>query len=196
MKKLFVLLICLFNVLYAQDANSILKDIQKRFGKIQDLSADVIQNSTKSKFFYQKENKYRIETTNNIIISDGNSIWNYNKKNNKVVISRPEDTEMTYTINNLVYSFPEQSKLIFEGKEKIGAEEYNILSMTPAGSSSNYKKIKIWADKTNMIRKVNVSDAAGNNLIFEFTNIKINSNIPDSRFSFEPAKGSEIIDLR
>lgn len=196
MKKLFVFIFCAYSVFYAQDGKLILKDIQLRFSKIQDLSTDVIQNSTKTKFLYKKENKYRIETTNNTIISDGSSIWNYNKKNNKVVISRPEDTEMTYTINNLVYSFPEQSRLLYEGKEKIGPEEYNVLSMTPARSSSNYKKIKIWADKSNMIRKVNVSDAAGNILIFEFTNIKVNSNIPDSRFSFEPSKGSEIIDLR
>lgn len=196
MKKIFVLLLFAITFSNAQDAKSLIKDIQDRFSKIKDLSADALQNSSKSRFFYQKENKYRIETKANTIVSDGSTIWNHTKKNNKVVISRPEDTELAYTINNLVYAFPEQSKVSFEGKEKIGSDEFNVLLLTPLRSSGSFSKIKIWSDSSNLIRKVSVTDKSGTNLSFEFSNIRINNNIPDSKFSFEPPEGSEIIDLR
>lgn len=196
MRKLLVLFFCAFSFYYAQDAASVIKDIQTRFGKIQDLTADVSQNSSISKFYYQKENKYRIETKGSVIVSDGSTIWTYTKKTNKVVISSPEDKDMQYTINNFVYSFPSQCKVKFEGKEKAGSEEFNIISMTPVKSAGTFSSIRIWSDNSNLIRKVNVADRSGSNLVFEFSNIRLNSNIPDSKFSFEPPKGSEVIDLR
>lgn len=196
MIKQFLVILFAFTALNAQDGKSVLKDIQTKFSKIQDMSADVTQSSAKSKFYYKKENKYRIEAGTNIIVSDGNTIWNYNKKTNKVVLSRPEDTEMASTINNLVYSFPDQSKISYDGKEKIGTEEYNVLTMTPIKSSGSFNKIRIWSDNSNMIKRVIVTDRSGSSLVFEFSNIKINSSIPGSKFSFEAPKGSEIIDLR
>jgi len=196
MKKLLIFFFCAFILNYAQDAKSIIKNIQTKFGTIQDLTANVSQNSSKSIFYYQKENKYRIESAGSTIVSDGQRIWNHNKKTNKVVISMPHDQEMAYTINNLVYSFPEQSKIKYEGKEKIGSENCDVVTMIPSGSNRSFDKIKIWSDRSHLIRRANITDASGVNLVFEFSNIKINTGIPDSRFSFEPPKGSEIIDLR
>jgi outer membrane lipoprotein-sorting protein len=41
-----------------------------------------------------------------------------------------------------------------------------------------------------------IIDAGGMRYAFQFTEIKINQDLPDSKFSFSPAKGTKIIDLR
>jgi outer membrane lipoprotein-sorting protein len=48
----------------------------------------------------------------------------------------------------------------------------------------------------NLIRKIELVDNSGLINIFNLSNIKINTNIPGHMFSFEPPKGSEIVDLR
>ena len=47
-----------------------------------------------------------------------------------------------------------------------------------------------------MISKMEVVDLADTKYTFQLSSIKINQDIPDSKFDFTPPKGIKIIDLR
>ena len=91
----FVLIISiiLFNPSIAQDdAKVVLKNIQDKFDSITDLSAQIIQSvngqvNLKGKVYYKKEDHLRFEFNNILIVSDGETSWNYNEKQNKVIIT-------------------------------------------------------------------------------------------------------------
>ena len=79
-------------LLFTMPNDNIVNKLQETFDNISYMQADFSQisesnNSISGKFYFAKENKYRIELPNNIIISDGQSIWNHDIKTKKVIIS-------------------------------------------------------------------------------------------------------------
>ena len=92
-----IFIIASFSYSIAQEnANEVLKNIQDKYDSINDLSAQLTQSvnqkvNLKGKVFYKKENNLRFEFDNMLIISDGETSWNYNKKQDKVIITNYEN---------------------------------------------------------------------------------------------------------
>jgi len=100
-----------------EDPKKVLKNIQDKFSSIKDLSADLTQLvndkvNLKGKVFYKKENHLRFEFDNMLIVSDGETSWNYNKKQNKVIIT-DYDTEgnKILSIRQIIYDYPKDCEL-------------------------------------------------------------------------------------
>ena len=186
------------NFLFSQQsAEDILKDLQTKFDTIDDLSAEFTQKNNDKVvlsgiFLFKKENKIRIETKQLIIVSDGVTSWNYNKKDNKVIISKYDENDPgVFSINKLVYSFPQECD--------ISANTENgerVLTFIPKSYKYNFDSINIWLNDENLISKVFIKDSELGNTEVDFSNYKLNRNFKDSEFSFTPPEGSKIIDLR
>jgi len=179
------------------DAGKLLSAIQSRFDSIENLSADIIQSingktNLAGKIFYKKANKLRFEFNNLLIVSDGETSWNYNKKENKVIITG-YDAEGTdfLSIENLIYKYPEEcsiSSYEFEGQ--------NVLEFKPNTSTFNFSSIKLWIDEDDLVSRALFDDPVAGLIQIDLSNYELNKHIADSYFSFSPPAGSEIIDLR
>ena len=186
------------NFLFSQQSGEeILKDLQTKFDTIDDLSAKFTQKHNDKVvlsgiFLFKKGNKIRIETKQLIIVSDGVTSWNYNKKDNKVIISKYDENDPgVFSINKLVYSFPQECD--------ISANTENgerVLTFIPKSYKYNFDNINIWLNDENLISKVFIKDSELGNTEVDFSNYKLNRNFKDSEFSFTPPEGSKIIDLR
>ena len=89
--KFLIIIFFSFISIKAQDTH-LLKKLQENFNSLKDFSADLVQlNNGKinleGKIFFKKENNLRLELKNLIIVSDGKTNWNYNKRLKKVIIS-------------------------------------------------------------------------------------------------------------
>lgn len=196
--SLSIILVALFvTICNAQnDGDSYLKSLQNKFNSIQDFTANVNQSvdgkSTLSgKIFFKKENNIRVEFGNSTIVSDGITSWNFNKKENKVIITDYEEDESVFSINFLVYQFPAQCTL---NGEKDG--NFRKLTLTPKSRATNLGEVTLWINKDDLIEKVKTNDAATGVIEISFSNIRVNQNLPKSNFQFIPPQGSRIIDLR
>jgi outer membrane lipoprotein-sorting protein len=179
------------------DAEEKLADLRSKFDLIEDLSADITQSiggktNLTGKIFYKKENKLRFEFKNILVVSDGETSWNYNIRDNKVIITNYE-TEGTniLSIEQLIYEFPEDcdvSAYDFEGK--------TVLEFVPNTSTLNFSSVKLWIDDSNLVTRALFEDPATGLIQIDLSNYKLNNNLPDTYFSFTPPSGSEIIDLR
>ncbi|MGE5457630.1 MAG: LolA family protein, partial [Methanococcaceae archaeon] len=156
-----------------------------------------INNSTaaKARLLFQKEEKYRIEFKNLEIISDGKTLWNYNKRSNKVIINDVKKGSGTFSLKAMIIDFPAESKVESLGKETAGPVRCDVLRLT-ALKQGSIKMLKIWADESGLPRKIEMTDPSNNVMTFELSNIKVDQPISGSRFKFEAPKGSEVIDLR
>lgn len=199
MKNLFIILFVLLfviNLCAQDDAEKQLKALQSKFNSINDLSADVNQQSAgksnlSGNIIFKKENKIRLELGNLLLISDGKTSWNYNKKENKVIISNYDSEESSiYSINYLIYEYPGECNLSLK-KEN----EMNVLSLIPKTKKTGLGKVELWIDKDNLVKRINVTESNSGNYQISFSNYKLNKNVPDSRFSFTPPNGSTVIDL-
>lgn len=196
--KLLYLFIVLFTInLFAQNTGEeYLKSLQNKFNSIKDLTANVDQmingkSSLSVKIFFKKENNIRLEFGNSTIVSDGISSWNYNKKENKVIISDYEEDGSLFSINFLVYQFPAQCTL--KGEQD---GSFRKLILTPKSRASNLGEVTLWINKEDLIEKVQTNDSASRLIELKFSNMKTNRNLSNSNFQFFPPQGSKVIDLR
>ncbi|MGE5402034.1 MAG: LolA family protein [Ignavibacteriales bacterium] len=200
-----LIIIALTVAVNAQNSTA-LKDLQNKFYSINTLSADFVQTSRlslkdkslslKGKFYYQKENRYRIEFRNSEIISDGSTVWNFNKNTKKVIINDLNSHDASaFSLRTILIDYPAKSTVETLPKEVISGNKYNVIRLNSKGGQG-FKSIKVWSDDNSIIRQVEITDNAGTQHIFELLNIKINPELSGSKFSFEPPKGSEVIDLR
>jgi len=179
------------------DADKVLNDLQTKFDTIKDLSVEFTQsgngkNKLAGMLFLKRENKLRIETKNFIIVTDGTTSWNYNKKENKVIISNYDENDPgVFSIKELVYELPAESDI-----ELSNENGQNVLTLTPNSYNYSFDSAKLWINEDNLISKVVLNDAAIGIVKVKFSNYQLNQNLKDSEFSFTPPEGSRIIDIR
>jgi outer membrane lipoprotein carrier protein len=194
---LLIFLLVLITELNAQNnGEAYLKSLQDKFKTIQDFTATVNQSidgraSLSGKIFFKKVNNFRIEFGNSTIVSDGTTSWNFNKKENKVIITDYEEDGSLFSINFLVYQFPAQCTLKGESDGNL-----KKLTLTPKSRTSNLGEVNLWINQNDLIEKVQTSDPASGLIELNFSDIRINQTLPISNFQFTPPQGSRIIDLR
>jgi chaperone LolA len=203
--KVFVVFLFASSI-FGQSAQDVVKKIQNKFESIYNLTADFTQASvipgSKSsakntgKIYFQKENKYRIEFKNMEIISDGATIWNYNKKAKKVIINSADDESNNLSLKNLIIDYPNQSAASLLGNEKINGQECTVVSLKPKNKESSFETMKIWSSTDGMVCKAEIIDNNKASLIFELSSIDTDRKISSDKFVFKKPAGIEVIDLR
>ena len=194
---IFLLLIFYQPYSFSQtDAEVLLKKVQTKFNSINDLSADFKQLISdklklKGKIYFKKQDKLRFETDNVLIISDGETSWNYNKKENKVIILENVEEINHFSIRKIVYEYPEKCILSSGVVDGI-----NVLTFIPDDSELSFNSAKLFINSDDLIFRAAIDDPAAGMIQLDFSNFKINQNLADSDFSFTPPEGSNIIDLR
>lgn len=212
MKKIIIyclfLIIALTNVVLAnENPSKILTKLQKRYDGIKDATItfkqDVIFGVTKSEqsfagtLLMKKGNRYRIELEDQVIATDGLSVWSYSKSSNQVLIDKYRDNPRSLSPDKLLVNIPEDYTVTILGKEKFGKKETVILKMIPNDKVSNLKWIKVWVDESDyLMYKVQVFDVSENLMTYTVENIKINSGLADTQFQFSIPSDAEVIDLR
>ena len=195
---ILILTVTLFGSnLVQEDAQTLLKNIQNKFDSINDLSAEITQLtnnkvSLKGKVFYKKEDHLRFEFKNNLIVSNGETSWNYNQKQNKVIITN-YDTEgnKILSIRQLIYDYPGKCEL-----STYELEGEKILQLIPKDNSLSFRSVKLFITDENLISKILIDDPATGLIQLDLLDYKINKNLPDSLFTFSSPEGSQVLDLR
>jgi len=188
----------LFNHSIAQDDTKVvLKNIQDKFNSITDLSAQITQSvngqvNLKGKVYYKKENNLRFEFKNILIVSDGETSWNYNEKQNKVIITDYENEgNKILSISQIIYDYPDDCELsTYELEGKM------VLQLIPKDDTFSFNSIKLFIDDNNLIIKALIDEPATGSIQLDLSNYKVNKNLPDSYFSFSPPEGCQVLDLR
>ena len=199
-KNIIVLIISLIfcgKLIAQSDAEILLKSIQDKFDSINDLSAEITQSvngkvNLKGKVFYKKENNLRFEFKNSLIVSNGETSWNYNKKQNKVIITN-YDTEgnKIFSVRQIIYEYPKECEL-----STYESQGEKVLRLVPENNSLSFNSVKLFTTNDNLISKVLIDDPASGLIQVDLSDYQINKNLPDSLFSFSPPEGSQVLDLR
>jgi len=196
-----IIVIIIFSFLshsFAQEnAIILLKNIQDKFDSINDLSAQITQSvndqvNLKGKVYYKKENYLRFEFKNILIVSDGETSWNYNEKQNKVIITDYENEgNKILSIRQIIFEYPEDCELSTHE-----LEGNKVLQLIPKDDTFSFNSIKLFINEDSLITKALIDDPATGTIQIDLSNYQLNKNLEDSYFSFSPPEGSQILDLR
>ena len=203
-KKIFIMILFLGQILYAQSGSSVIKNLQAKFNKISNLTADFSQDivdlsgkkemTIHGKFLYEKGNKFRVELKNILIVSDGKTLWNYNKKFNQVVIKKLNGDDSNFMLQKFIFDYPKKCnvKLVKNNSLKNG---YSVI-LTPRNKKFQFKSIQIWTNKTYMVKKISIKNYNNVTINIQFDHISLNNSLNNELFHFIPPEGSKIIDFR
>ncbi|MBI1936768.1 MAG: outer membrane lipoprotein chaperone LolA [Ignavibacteriales bacterium] len=204
MKTKFYFPLLLFPfVIYSQSGNELLKKVQEKFKSVDNFSAlfnqtiydengkaSVKMNGT---FSYKRKNKFIVEMKNSAIVSNSETIWNYDKKLKRVIVSNFSDDPTSFSFERYIFDYPSLCRVKNTAAQN---SEEQILELIPKNDNLDFKSVKIWLNKNYMITKMEIVDLGDVKYSFQLSDIKENQEISDSKFTFYPPKGIEIIDLR
>lgn len=202
MRKLLLLLLLFMPVLiYSQNAQEILKGLQNKYRQIKSFTADFEQITnagvdkkefkSSGRIFFKKENKFRIELKDQLLVSDGKTVWNHNIKMKKVIVTNYDSEPAVLSLDKFILEYPSECTVTFakggEGK---------TLFLQPKKNNTPFREIKIYPDEASILQRIEFTDANGNYFSFRFSNVKPDENIGDKQFNYIAPKGIRTIDLR
>ncbi len=198
MRKLFYLVIILSQTFYAQsNPVELLKSVQDKFKQIKDLYVSITQtvnsqNSRTGKLYYKQPDSYRLELTNQIIVTDGITFWNYNKKQKKLIVDNYEKSnDNIFSINYLLFEIPTKANV-----SSTTEDGFDKLILNSKEASFPYNKIELLIEQNKLIRKVKAIDNTGTSYEIIFDKYFINQNLKTDLFIFKPTEEVKVIDLR
>lgn len=147
--------------------------------------------------FLKKEKKYRIETDQQIIMTDGITSWAYSPKTNQVVIDNYKEDKNSISPEKFLTEYPNDYYSNLIGTANINNQDTYEMKLTPKESRSFIKSLKVWVDsKEWFIRKIEIIDMNDNTTVYTVKNIQANVEIGNDKFQFKPTSEIQVIDLR
>ena len=200
----FLTIILTVSSVFCQDAQEIIKNVQNKYSSINDAKASFTQTvkpnsgkaySSSGTLYIQKEDKYRIETKSQILITDGVTSWSYTPSKKQVVIDNYKETGNNFSPNKYLFKYPENFYSDLEGEEDVNGKTCHVIKLSPR-SRGNIKSSKIWVDKEeSVIRKIYIVTAESSTT-YTLKNIVLDAGISSSKFTFTPPQDVEVIDMR
>lgn len=215
MKKLFIssflLAVSIFSFAQQRDpkAKALLDAVSAKFKTYKTVTAKFayeIQNSAgkalakKTGTVNMKGEKYSINFGANKIISDGQTVWNYDPASKEVTVNEASKSSGTITPQKLFTNFYDDDfNYAMAGEDKIGGRAVQKVILQPVDTKKPFSRVYLSIDKiTRNLVSVFVAEKSGNRYIYSISNLKSNVPLTDGMFSFNKAAypGVEVVDLR
>lgn len=197
---LLILLNILCVTIQPENGGDIVKEIQNKFETIENLESNFRQESSageqfgnfEGKFYYKKGGKFRIELPANMIISDGEKIWNHDLATKRAIISPITNDPLSFSLERFIMEYPDKCTVSVVKNET----DEKVIKLIPTDDFLGFNSAKIFVDKNFIVSKIEIEDYTNNNFSFSLSQVKINQELPEDLFTLHPPEGTEIIDLR
>ncbi len=195
--RFFLIAIIFASSLFAQSASEIIKKVQRNYNSSVSFSAEFKQfkngeiNKAVDGKIYFSGGKVKIIFPSAVIVLIKDTLWNYNKKLNQLVISLNEDGGTPFDFRKLTddYLSKFNASAIKKGK-------YFELILKPAGNNYQYEEIKLLVSKKFLIRSVRLKGESFGSVGIDFKNLKFTKRIQEDIFRINIPRNCRIVDLR
>lgn len=152
-------------------------------------------NSTKNLKVWIKGQKYRIDTGDQLIISDGKTVWKYFKDDNEVEVANPENGEESLNPQNMFSIYEKGFKYKFVKEEvKAGKTTYIIDLFPTKPKEKDYTSIRVFIDKATMrISNADMSSRTGSTYSYKIKTFAPNETLGDDLFTFDKTKFPKVV---
>lgn len=190
-----------------ESAQDVMAKVRKKYESITDgevrftqkvvFSMARIQQETSGTLLFKKEKKYRVEFEDQLVVTDGTTVWSYSRSTNQVLIDDFRQNERSLSPEQILSAAPSAYAPTLLGKERLGTLETIVVKLTPPEGTSLVKTMKIWVQEGEwLVRKAELADIHGKETTYQVQHFRINTGIPDDRFRYTPPPGVESVDLR
>ncbi len=172
-------------------------DAQLKFSQKTRFEMTKVEQSVTGTLLLKKANKYRVETDDQTIVTNGETVWSHSSANKQVLIDHFKMNENIISPEKILTGAPSDFTSTMIGKDKIGKTDVVVLKLVPNSEQSMVKTMKLWVDNSTwLIKKAEIVDVNGKQTEYLVTDVKINTGLQDSRFTYQVPEGAEVVDLR
>jgi len=191
-----ILILVSFASSYSKDNSEekLKNDLAKKYGDLKSLSAVVFNSETgmKGEITAAKGNKYNVKTNTLQMISDGKTVWNFVKAENKVNINNVSSFQSKFSLDVIFFTFIHDFRT--ESVEK--NDKGYVLELIMKEPIDMLDKVVLFInDKTLDIYRLKIISYQ-TTTTWDISKLKLNPKLSKNAFSFEIPKDAEVIDLR
>ena len=213
--NLFLLLI-LFG---AQDASAsmtgveAIERLQNRFGNLRTLSARFVKyhhwrlmdqrQEIRGRLYVQRPNRFKFESDAQVVVTDGETAWNYAPANAQVLISDYATVEKDRSYEKLLFDliflggYGESYAPTYAGEARIGRAACHIVDLSAKKDETYIHKIRLWIDRRLwLVRQVEYHNIHDDVTTFALSDLEVDRRLGDDLFTFQLPSGVESVDLR
>ncbi len=206
-----LLLVFLFlsrHVAAAQEkAETIVSKIRQTYEQLESLKGDFEQQYTWSlagetqvlngTLYLKKGDRYRVETPNQMIITDGKTVWTYSLDKKQVFVDNLEKSKDNPLPRDLIIKYTHDFKPKLLRSEKVGAADCYVLALTPHDENSFIRSVTAWIDKSTWLAaRIEQVDINDNKTVYVLKNPQRNVPLADALFTFDIPADTEVVDMR
>ncbi|MCK4656292.1 MAG: outer membrane lipoprotein chaperone LolA [candidate division Zixibacteria bacterium] len=203
--SILLLLLCVPQGL-GNDPQEILTELQERYDKLSDLAVDFVQEvhsgvfaaveRTSGKMFLGSGDRFRVQTDEQTIVSDGKMLWVYSKENKQVTIDKVAKSRDIVRPSDYLFTFRESYTSNLLPDTAISKVECITIQLVCEEKDEFIQQMTLYIGREDLLtHRASYVDINGNNIIIDFSNLKIDRGLPDDVFFFETPEGVEEVRL-
>ncbi len=146
-------------------------------------------------FFYKRGKGFLWRYTKpkaKYFLYDGQFMWQDDEEKTFVLKEKINKEKTGGTFFDLVEDITKIDDL-FTLKQEGVSGDMTVLDLVPK-KEGNITAAKVWIDKQNLVRKIEIKEFTGNINTIEFSAIKVNQAISDGKFIYKSDKKKEIVE--
>ncbi len=182
----------------------LIEKVQKTYDKLETLSAhfrhefhwamaDEIE-ITEGIMLLSGDDRFRYETSNQITVSDGTTLWRFNVGSQQVIVENTSSADPGSLPRDILFEFPKQFNV--SSAQDLGNKLYELV-LIPKEAGMGVEDVRVIVDGDSWITtRLSFKDESGNITVYELTDVEIDVEIDDSRYQFIPPETATVFDLR
>ena len=206
MKKLIIVLLAVLThgaLSQTVPPTEVLENVQKRYTSLTDAAAKFsqkvsfkyakIEQSFTGSVKMKKGNRYRIESQQQTLVTDGKTVWLYTPASKQVLIDSYKNDPSTFSPDRMLLGLPKNFQATLLNEDASAAGATYVLKLAPKTNTEStklFKSMKVWvAEKDWSIRKIEYIDLNETTTMYTLSALQFDSGVSDDAFRFAvPAK--------
>ncbi|MFZ5516764.1 MAG: LolA family protein [Candidatus Zhuqueibacterota bacterium] len=188
-------------------AEDIIDQAKKKYDELKSLKASFTQefqwklaeniHQQQGTIWLKGKDKFKIETQDQVVVSDGVNVWTYSAANKQVIIDLVDKSADITLPKDLLLSYSKRYIPKYLSIEKIGAIDCHVIELTSDMEDIFITYMKIWINSDTLIpAKIQQTDLNENINTYILSGIEIDTPMPDDLFHYKSQSDVEVIDMR
>lgn len=184
----------------AQDSDDLLDRLRMRYETTDALRARFTQSGGGASMqgtLVLRGDAYRIETPDQVLVTDGTTSWVYAKADGQVLVNDAIADETTFSPADFFTHYPDRFDVRVDSTTMLDGVRHEVLRLTPKDSDAFLREVTLWVRQVDTLpRRVQLLDGNGMGMTFDLSNVEVNPPLRSDVFQFVPPPGAEVVDLR
>jgi len=184
----------------AQTADAAARRLRDRYRAVRSFQADFVQTLGGQQLagtLTVQGDAFRIELPEQVLVSDGRTLWSYSREDNQVLVQDYRPEEVGFSVGQLFTDWTRQFRVTGATRATMGGVGHDVLALVPREAGSTVRDATLYVRSSDAVpTRVRVHDVSGQTLAFDLRNVRLNARLPSGTFTFRAPSGAEVVDLR